>query len=84
MIRRRRSPRAMAADLKDILAIRVRQVRHTRGWTQEELADRAGISARYVGNIERGVVSASVTVLGRLARALGIDPGDFLRRRPRG
>ena len=38
--------------------------------TQEELADQAGLSARYVGAIERADVSASVTVLGQIADAL--------------
>jgi transcriptional regulator with XRE-family HTH domain len=41
---------------------------------------RAGLSARYVGAIERGDVSASVTVIGQIAQALGIEPGDLLRR----
>jgi transcriptional regulator with XRE-family HTH domain len=36
------------ADLKEIVAINVRRLRHDRGWTQEDLADRAGLSARYV------------------------------------
>jgi len=39
------------------------------------------LSARYVGAIERGDVSASVTVLGQIAEALGVEPGDLLRRR---
>ena len=51
--------------------------------TQEELAERAGLSARYVGAIEVGDVSASVTVLGRIAEALGVEPGDLLRRSSR-
>jgi hypothetical protein len=33
--------------------------------------------SRYLGSIERGAVSASVTVLGRLAQALRIDPWNF-------
>ena len=41
---------------------------------------RAGLSARYVGAIERGDVSVSVTVLGQIAEALGGEPGDLLRR----
>jgi transcriptional regulator with XRE-family HTH domain len=45
------------------------------------LSERAGLSARYVGAIERGDVSASVTVLGQIAEALGIEPGDLLLRR---
>ena len=42
---------------------------------------RAGRSTRYVGAIERGDVSASVTVLGQIAEALGVEPGDLLLRR---
>ena len=60
-------------DLKRALAINLRRERHTRKLTQEELADRAGLCARYLGAIERADVSASVTVLGQLATALKID-----------
>ena len=58
----------------------LRRKRHDLDLTQEELAERAGLSARYVGAIERGDVSASVTVLGQIAEALGIEPGELLRR----
>jgi transcriptional regulator with XRE-family HTH domain len=67
-------------DLKEIMAMNLRLKRHDLEMTQEELAERAGLSARYVGAIERGDVSASVTVLGQIAEALGIEPGDLLRR----
>ena len=67
-------------DLKEIMAVNLRRKRHDLKMTQEELAERAGLSARYVGAIERGDVSASVTVLGQIAEALGIEPGDLLRR----
>ncbi len=62
------------ADLKDTVAINVRRLRHAKGWTQEDFADRVGLSVRYVGQVERGQASVSVTVLGRLARALGVEP----------
>ena len=58
----------------------LRRKRHDLEMTQEELAERAGLSARYLGAIERGDVSASVTVLGQIAEALEIDPGDLLKR----
>jgi transcriptional regulator with XRE-family HTH domain len=58
------------------MATNLRRKRHDQKMTQEELAERAGLSARYVGAIERGDVSASVTVLGQIAEALGIEPGD--------
>lgn len=70
-------------DLKEVMARNLRRTRHDRQITQEELADRAGLSARYVGAIERGDVSASVTVLGKLAGALGVDPCELLRQQSR-
>jgi hypothetical protein len=36
-------------------------------------------SARYLGSIERATVSASVTVLGRLAQALDVDACELIR-----
>jgi len=47
--------------------------------TQEELADRTGLSSRYIGSIERARVSASVSILGRLADALRVDPCERIR-----
>ena len=67
-------------DLKEIMAINLRRLRHAKGMTQEELAERAGLSARYIGAIERADVSASVTVLGQVAEALEIEAADLVRR----
>jgi transcriptional regulator with XRE-family HTH domain len=68
------------ADLTEILAVRVRQMRNARDWTQEELADRVGLSVRYIGQVERCKASPTVSVLGRLADALGVEAGELLRR----
>jgi transcriptional regulator with XRE-family HTH domain len=65
------------------MAANVRRIRDARKLTQEGLAERAGLSARYVSSIERGVVSASVTVLGQLARALQVDPCELIRTHSR-
>lgn len=55
----------------------VRRLRERAGLTQEELADRAGVSARTISDTERGVrrrLYADTT--GRLAAALGLDEAD--------
>lgn len=67
-------------DLNEVMATNLRRMRHDRKMTQEELADRAGLSLRYVGSIERADVSASVTVLGLIADALGVEPYELLMR----
>ena len=61
-------------DLKHVVAKNLRRIRYERDLTQEDVAGLTGLSLRYVGSIERGRVSASVTVLGKLATALKIDP----------
>jgi transcriptional regulator with XRE-family HTH domain len=70
-------------DLKEIMAANLRRMRQERELTQEELAHRAGLSARYVGKVERANVSASVTVLGKLAGALVVDPCELIRPKPK-
>lgn len=67
-------------DLKEVMAKNLRRARHDKKLTQEELADRAGLSMRYIGAIERADVSASVTVLGQIADALEIEPGELVKR----
>lgn len=67
-------------DLKEVMAINLRRIRHDKQLTQEELADRAGLSARYIGAIERANKSASVTVLGRIAEALGVEAAALIKR----
>ena len=69
-------------DLKEVMAVNLRRLRHAKGMTQEELAERAGLSARYVGGIERADVSASVTVLGRIAEALELEATELVRAAP--
>jgi len=66
-------------DLKNVLATNLRRLRHERELTQEEIADLTGLSSRYIGSIERARVSASVTVLGKLAEALDVDPCLLIR-----
>jgi transcriptional regulator with XRE-family HTH domain len=68
----------LSMDLKEAMAITLRRMRHDKQLTQEELADRSGLSARYIGAIERAHKAASVTVLGQIAAALGVEPAELL------
>lgn len=70
-------------DLKEVMAVNMRRLRHDQNVTQEELAASSGLSMRYVGSIERAQVSASVSVLGRIAKALNVDPCELIRKTTR-
>jgi transcriptional regulator with XRE-family HTH domain len=56
----------------------LRRLRKERGLSQEALAEAASVTADYLGFIERGDNVPTVTVLLKLARALGVDAGDLL------
>jgi len=61
------------------LGRRVRALRKRRGLTQEGLAVRSGVSAKFLGEIERGIANPSLDVLDRLARALNLPTWELLR-----
>lgn len=65
-------------DLKLVLSNNLRRIRNDAGRTQEDMAHLLGISVRYLGSIERGKVSLSVTLLGALAAALGVSPCELI------
>ncbi|MGQ9370694.1 helix-turn-helix domain-containing protein [Azospirillum sp. ST 5-10] len=69
-------------DLPDILAANIRRLRRERGISQEGLALRSGIDRSYVGQIERAEHKATVVMIGRLAQALRVLPGDLLALPP--
>ena len=51
--------------------------RKKAGFSQETLAEKADIHPNYVGRIERGECSATLTILLRIAKALGVRPYKF-------
>ncbi|HVZ07746.1 helix-turn-helix domain-containing protein [Rhodopila sp.] len=67
-------------SLREIVATNLRRLRHAKGLSQEELADRAGINRNYVGMLEREQHAATVDMLEKLAEVLEADPVEFFRR----
>ncbi|MDE7313423.1 MAG: helix-turn-helix domain-containing protein [Eubacterium sp.] len=49
---------------------RIRQNRKTKGWSQDELAKRCGISMNFLGHIERGTKKMSLDTFVSLCREL--------------
>jgi transcriptional regulator with XRE-family HTH domain len=55
----------------------VRELRLARNYTQEELAERAGLSYKFIGEVERGIGNPSLSTLERLSGALDIDIAEL-------
>jgi DNA-binding XRE family transcriptional regulator len=58
--------------------LRVRVARTARRWSQDQFARRARLDRTYVSRLERGRHAASILILARLARALGVPPAELL------
>lgn len=59
-------------DINKQFGNRVRELRKANGWTQEDLADRTGISVRSISSIENGVFSVTLENINKLAGAFGL------------
>ena len=61
------------------LALRIKEIRDVKGWSQAELARRSGVPQPTISRLEAGQSdSVSLTNLEKLAKALGCDPGYMI------
>ncbi|HEX9984533.1 MAG TPA: helix-turn-helix transcriptional regulator [Thermoanaerobaculia bacterium] len=56
----------------------MRRVRRERGLSQEAVAEATGLSANFVGEMERGLKAPGLGVIVRLARALDVNVQELL------
>jgi len=65
--------------LLEILADRVRQMRRARRWSRSALAERSGLSVRFLARVESGDGNISLLRLTSLALALDTSPDELIR-----
>jgi transcriptional regulator with XRE-family HTH domain len=63
----------------ELFGKRVRELRLAAGWTQEKLAEVAGITTTYTSDLERGTKVPSLTIVLRISRAFRISVAELLR-----
>jgi putative transcriptional regulator len=56
---------------------RLEEKRTSRGWTQQELADRVEVSRQTIISLERGRYNPSILLAFRLARLMGTQIEDL-------
>ncbi len=64
-------------DVQKELGQKVRNLRRALGLTQEQLAERAGISLKHLGELERGRSNPTLSSLVGLASSLGVPLPEF-------
>ncbi len=71
---------AEETDICQRVGKRIAELRAARGQTQQVLADLAGIERSHLARLESGEREAGLRMLEKVARALGVDVVDLLRR----
>ena len=60
------------------MGMRIRQVRKAKGWSQDDLAKKCGISMSFLGHIERGTRIMSLETFVSLCGALDTNADELL------
>jgi len=66
------------ANVSEKIGARIRTLRKQAELTQQELAEQAGVSYKYLGQVERGQVNLSVEKLVEIAQGLHLAPSELL------
>ena len=67
--------------LREQVGLNIRNLRNSRGLSQEQLGLAAEVDRSYISEIELAKNSASLDVLERIADALGVDPKELFNER---
>lgn len=63
---------------RNILATNVAYLRHNKGWSQEELANRANISSTFISDIENAKSNVGIDHIDNLSYAFSLDTPELL------
>jgi transcriptional regulator with XRE-family HTH domain len=66
-------------DLRRTFAGNLVRLRRAKGLSQEALAYEAGANRSYLARVEAGRPYVGLEIIGRLAKALEVDPAELLR-----
>lgn len=65
--------------MNKILGSRIKELRSAKNFTQEQIADKIGISRQKYARIESGVNSITLDILSKVAKVLEVSVGDITR-----
>ena len=71
--------RQIIIEYQILFGKRLRVLRKQRDWTQEKLADEAGLDRTYLASIERGERNVSLMNIMKLSHALEVFPGELFK-----
>ena len=67
----------MRDEILRLFGERLRELRTKRDLSQEHLAELAGLDRNYIGQIERAERNVALVNIVKIAKALGVEPGEL-------
>ena len=64
-------------DLNVLFGLKLRQIRIKNSMSQEEFAFHVGLHRTYIGQVERAEKNITLKNIGKIAKALNIDPKEL-------
>lgn len=74
----KRKTRIQHDEIVTNFAAKLRELRHSHGLTQADLARQAKVTTTYMWRLESGAVAPGIDLVDRLAKALGTTTADLL------
>jgi transcriptional regulator with XRE-family HTH domain len=65
-------------DMRKLVGRNAERIRRERGLTQEQLAERSGLSQQYISGLERGQRNPTLVTLYELAVAMDTSPVELI------
>jgi transcriptional regulator with XRE-family HTH domain len=72
-------PKKHSSDLPIRFGVAVKKRRLDHGWTQDKLAERAGLDRSFVSGIERGTRTVSIVTLEKIADAFRTTMAELIK-----
>lgn len=66
-------------DMRRLVGDNCARIRKERGLTQEELAERSGLTQQYLSDLERGKRNPTIVTLYEISQALGVSHVELVR-----
>ncbi len=67
-------------DVKQMIGGRIKDIRMTKGLTQEALAEKTDINSKYLSSIERGKENPTLYTLIKLSESLDVNLSDIFHQ----
>lgn len=64
-------------DLNILFGLKIREIRIKHSMSQEEFAFHVGLHRTYIGQVERAEKNITLKNIGKIAKALNIDPKEL-------